>query len=139
MTWTDGFSIAADIATTIGVVALVPAYFQVRKSLQVQREATAIGVWKDFLSAALANPDLAAPQPYLTGAGRDSARFAKYEWFVAGMLNACEQLLVTFSKSEAWAQTVKAQLAQHRRYLTSSEFAAHQYSANLRSLLPPKS
>lgn len=125
----------ANVATIVGAGGLIVAYLQLRAGLQGQREATALGIWKDYLALALQHPHLAAPQPYLTGVGRDSETFARYEWFVSMMLFACEQIVALQPRDREWRSTVQDQLRLHREYLRGTEFSANCYSKQLRALI----
>src|SRR4051812_23552184 len=98
--WVQLSQIGANVATILGVAGIIVAYRQLRAGQRGQREATAIGIWKDYLHLALDHPRFSLPQPYMTGAGRGTEDFTRYEWFVSSMLFACEQVLALEATDE---------------------------------------
>lgn len=133
--WMIGTQIAANVATTVGVLGLALAYWQLRASRSAQREATAIGIWKDYLELALEHPSLSLPQPAIVLLERGSERYKKYEWFVSAMLFASEQVLALKGKDSGWQSTIKSQLAYHQLYLRTVDFEPSHYSSELQHLV----
>lgn len=133
--WTGGAQFGANIATMVGVVGVFLAYRQLHTGLLGQREATTLGIWKDYLQLALTNPDLASPEPHILVEDRRSERYRKYEWFVSTMLFACEQVIALEPDDAQWRESVKDHLNIHRLYLCSPEFRPERYTLALRALI----
>jgi Na+-translocating ferredoxin:NAD+ oxidoreductase RnfD subunit len=125
----------AGVATIAGVAGIWVAYGQWKSGIRGQQEATALGIFKDYLQLALAHPDLASPAPDIHTLGRRSADFRRYEWFVAVMLFACEQIVALQPKDREWRSSVADHLNIHRHYLASSHFNSDRYSSELRQLI----
>jgi hypothetical protein len=128
------FQRAANIATCVGVIGVFVAFRQLKSSREVQREATAIDVWKDFLHLALAHPDLAKPEPYMASQGSNYTKFSKYTWFVSAMLFAAERVLM-LRDSDDWEVTIMGQLRLHSDYFHTRDFDPSQYGRSLRALI----
>lgn len=133
--WTTGTQIAANLATTAGVVGLALAYRQLRASREAQREATAIGIWKDYLELALSHPELSLPQPAMVLLQRGTNAYKQYEWFVSAMLFACEQVLALEGESKGWQSTIESQLLYHHLYIRTVDFHPAHYSDELQRLV----
>jgi hypothetical protein len=80
------------------------------------------------------NPKLAVPSKYMTGAGKGTPDFERYEWFVSIMLFACEQIVALRPNDREWTATVVDQLRYHVAYLGDKQFGAVHYSPALRGL-----
>ena len=133
--WTSWIQVGANVAAILGLVGVVLAYRQLHAGLRGQREATAIGIWKDYLHLALQHPTLAAPREFLTTSSRGTEEFERYEWFVSAMLFACEQIVALSPDDRAWRDTVLSQLRYHKRYLGGNYFEIAHYSPVLQGLI----
>lgn len=99
----------------IALVALSIAYVQIVAARESQREATAKDVFRDSLRLAFEHPDYAIPKQ---GLKSDD----KYGWFVAVILNACDEIAVTVLPDQGWQHVVRGTLEYHKEYLASAEF-----------------
>ena len=63
---------------------------------------------------------LASPE----ASDQEIIRDYRYRWFVAIMLNACEEILATFENDETWGKVVLAEMEYHKAYLNSKFFLA---------------
>jgi hypothetical protein len=126
--------VAANVATVIALIGIVVAYRQFRADTIAQKHTAAITAWTEYLRLALAHPDFARPQPWLTGAGISGPQFSQYRWFVATLLFACEQVLEAHPDDSAWREIVKAQLRHHHAFLAQPYFDKAVYSMPLATL-----
>ena len=110
----------AQLALTVtAIVALGFAYLQIRISQRSQREATAREIYRDYLRLAFEYPGLASPED-----DRKIIQDYKYRWFVAVMLNACEEILEVFKADKTWREVILAEMEYHVPYLHSKLFLA---------------
>jgi hypothetical protein len=121
--------------TAVAAVAAAIAVWQVGSSQKSQREATTIGIWKEYLNLAFENPQFAEPEPFLIIKGKSDERFPKYEWFVSAMLFACEQVLLLEPKNKQWRAAVESQLAPHTEYFFTVDFVPDYYSNTLQEMI----
>lgn len=127
--------IGANLATMAAVLAVWVAYKQWKSGVRSQQEATALGIWKDYIQLALSHPDLASPSPELSASHRKLAQFRQYEWFVSAMLFACEQIVALQPSDREWQASIADHLHIHRAYLASQRFNPDRYSLELRQLI----
>jgi hypothetical protein len=130
-------SLAQLALTFIAVIALVFAYLQIRSSQQSQQQATAKEIYRDYLRLSFDNPSLASPKDD----DQEIISDYRYRWFVAVMLNACEEILATFGNDDTWNNVVLAEMEYHKTYLHSQFFLSTRedrgwelYSSELRAL-----
>ncbi len=102
------------------LVALLFAYLQIRTAQQSQREATTKEIYRDYLKLAVEYPELASPDER----GQKILQDYKYRWFVAVMLNACEEIIEVFQNDEIWREVVLSEMECHEDYLHSKFFLA---------------
>jgi hypothetical protein len=127
--------IAANLATVAAAGGVWVAYRQWKSGVRSQQEATALGIWKDYVQLALAHPDLASPDASLLNGDRRSERFRRYDWFVSAMLFACEQIVALQPHDREWRASIADHLHIHRVYLSHPSFLPDRYSLELRQLL----
>jgi hypothetical protein len=128
----------AEVATAcLGGVALLFAYLQIEASDRSQRYATAADIYRDYLRVAFENPKLASP----CIDDRRIIKSFKYRWFVAIVLNACDEILEATKNDDEWIKVVLAEMEYHQTYLTSKYFSSSLedhgwklYSTRLREL-----
>jgi hypothetical protein len=101
-----------------GVTAVV-AVVALKLSWDAQAQATAKGIYRDYLKLAFENPVLANPSLEHKG---DLKRDERYRWFVAFMLNACDEIALSIRRNPAWRKVICEDLKFHRDYLLSPEF-----------------
>jgi hypothetical protein len=135
MTSLEVSQLAANVATTVGIIGVFIAYRQFRAGAEGQRQATAIATWQNYLQLALQHPDLSLPSAHLSGAGEGSEEHSRYRWFVSTMLFAGEQVLDAHPGDSARETTVKAQLTLHRRHLSRDGFRKGFYSHRITQLI----
>ena len=128
----------AQVALAVtAIVALGLAYLQIRFAQLSQRETTAKEIYRDYLRLAFEYPMLASPDDNNQKIIQDY----KYRWFVAVMLNACEEILASSRNDPAWQEVVLAEMEYHKSYLNSKYFLANDedrgwtlYSTQLKKL-----
>ena len=64
-----------------------------------------------------------------------SDAFYKYEWFVARLMSAAEQILAVVSGDLEWKAAIKTQVKKHFIYIESQYFQAGIYSCQLRKII----
>ena len=88
------------------------------------------------LKLALSNPKLANPSKF-EHAG-DLNKNEEYRWFVAFMLNSCDEIAQTQAEDKDWRKTLRLDLRAHAEYLKSPEFIEDggwgMYSDQLKSI-----
>jgi hypothetical protein len=111
----------AEILGGLGTVAIaLIAVWTAIKAVNSQREATAKDIYRDYLKLAFKNPWFANPREF-----NDPSNFRKneqYRWFVAFMLNSCDEIARTKSRDKGWRKTIRLDLRMHAEYLKSPEF-----------------
>ena len=100
----------------IAVVAIVTAI----NAVNSQREATAKEIYRDYLKLAFDNPELANPRGFDNPSNLNQNE--RYRWFVAFMLNSCDEIARSKSKDKGWRKTIIEDLRFHKVYLKSPEF-----------------
>ncbi len=111
-------SIGDDATVAIAVIAAITAFVTAWAAINArnaQREATAKDIYRDYLKLAFQNPTLANPSD-------DPNKSEQYRWFVAFMLNSCEEIARTKSKDKNWSKTLRHDLRMHGNYLKSPQF-----------------
>jgi hypothetical protein len=108
-------SLAQLVIMGSAIAALVLAGCQIAQARRIQREATAKDIFRDYLKLAFEYPQYASPKPELTGD-------EKYRWFVAFVLNTCDEIAQSVGSSEYWQYSIVTELTPHAAYLTSSGF-----------------
>jgi hypothetical protein len=130
----------ATIATAIiALAALVGAFVQIKSAQQSQREATASGLYGNYLALAVEHPMMAGGYIAIPAKGSEpDPAFERYEWFVSVMLHAFEQILELTDGDEIWRKALEDQIGYHEGYLRSPRFVSEHYSDSLRELFPTK-
>lgn len=103
----------------IAVVTAIVAVVALKSSWDAQAQATAKGIYRDYLKLAFENHDLANPR---LKPERDLKQDERYRWFVAFMLNACDEIALSMRGNPAWRKVIFEDLESHRDYLMSPEF-----------------
>jgi hypothetical protein len=116
-TWENAEKIGS-LAIAMGVPIAIIAIFCASRS---QREATAKDIYRDYLKLAVANPRLANPRDFEISKD-DRKQLERYRWFVAFMMNSCDEIARTRGRDEGWRNTIIEDLKMHIEYLRSPEF-----------------
>ena len=129
----DKVGALATVATAIVAgIALIFAAKQIAAGKASQREATAKDIYRDYLKLAFENPDFAHP------GDRAFKEDNKYRWFVAFMLNSCDEITECLPGSELWRKTILEDLRLHKDYLKSPQFDEdggwHMFSDGLKKI-----
>ena len=132
--------VATFIATVIAVIALYFAWAQLKSQsgqLKSQREATVLGIYRQYLDLAVRYPQYAQPNYTELSKHRGSDLYTQYEWFVSSMLYACEAALDLFSDRQDWMEGIKEQLRYHLEYLNTTDFTDYEkhWNRELRHLI----
>lgn len=114
----------------VAVLAAAVAIVQIGSAHRSQREATAKSIWSDYEKQCFGNPKFANTKLLGNGAINieggdicgDQVEFEKYQWFVASMLGAAEEMITIFGKQDDWRQYVTHHLRYHLPYLKSRRF-----------------
>jgi hypothetical protein len=129
----SGDWIVAGATIFVGLVAIIAILCAGRS----QREATAKNIYRDYIKLAFEHPDLANPSrsglnvteilPPLSSASSDDERAAwkrdeRYRWFVAFMLNSCDEIASTQRRNASWHTAIFGDLELHRDYLMCAKF-----------------
>jgi hypothetical protein len=116
-------SAANDATVALAVIAVIAAFITAWAAINArnsQREATAKDIYRDYLKLAFQHPKFANPE-----ASGDLAAMRKneeYRWFVAFMLNSCDEIARIKSRDKGWRKTIRLDLRMHEEYLGSPEF-----------------
>ncbi len=114
----------ADTATVaIAVIAALTAFITAWAAIiarKSQREATAKDIYRDYLKLAFQNPKFADPNAFDDQA--DLSKNEEYRWFVAFMLNSCDEIARIKSRDKNWRKTIRLDLGMHMEYLKSRQF-----------------
>lgn len=132
------FSLA--VWSTLSTVTL--AAFAVKVSidqLDANNTTSAKGVYKDYLSLALANPECAGASyplyaPRYSHFKYGSNQREAYEFFVSLLLHSVDEILSTPEKKH-WRKTLIMQLSYHALYLNTREFGSESYLCETRDLV----
>jgi hypothetical protein len=134
--------LVAPLITFVGaLIALSGVYLTVRRTRQNQDRKQAYEAFDNYLKEAFANPEYAngqlinkdrnlIPERY----SQADKKFYQYEWLVARLLAAGEQILAVDNSAE-WRITIKSQLQKHRLYLSSRFFDEKPYSRAIRPII----
>ncbi len=112
----EGFATA--LAAIVAFVGIAMVYVQIRGQRAIQREATAMSLFRQYLQEALERPELANPDYDRL---RQQGRSAQYELFVANMLYSFDEVLQN-TRSTDWREIVRGEVARHGDFLCSAEF-----------------
>ncbi|WP_421723384.1 hypothetical protein [Bauldia sp.] len=115
----EGF--ATGFAAIFAFVGISMVYVQIRGQRAIQREATAMGLFREYLREAIERPDLASPDYDQIKQQGNRADIVRYELFVANMLYSFDEVLLG-TQSKDWRAVVRGELARHADYLRSAEF-----------------
>jgi|HubBroStandDraft_6_1064221.scaffolds.fasta_scaffold508162_2 hypothetical protein len=122
------------LAAGVAIIGIIFAW-------RAQGQATAKAIYRDYLKLAFENPELANPSESglnvsslvasPPSASSDKERWTKYEryrWFVAFMLNACDEIAssqrarVFWRNRALWRKAISGDLQFHNEYLMSAAF-----------------
>lgn len=112
----EGFATA--LAAIVAFVGIAMVYVQIRGQRAIQREATAMSLFRQYLQEALERPELANPDHDRL---RQEGGLVQYEFFVANMLYSFDEVLQT-TRSADWREIVRGEVARHAAFLCSAEF-----------------
>jgi hypothetical protein len=107
-------------AVVIAVVSVWAATIA-KNAINAQHEATAKDIYRDYLKLAFDNPEFANPHAFDNPS--DLNKNEKYRWFVAFMLNSCDEIARSKSRDKGWRKTILEDLRFHKDYLKSQEFS----------------
>ncbi len=123
-------AVATSILAFVAVLALVEAWWQISVSQRLGREATAIHILHEYEKLCFEYPKFANTKLLGTDAinfedrhiNGDKILFEKYQWFVALMLEACDEMIHAFGKEKDWKRYLIHHLEYHKPYLKSRCF-----------------
>lgn len=111
--------LATWVVAVVPVVAVSVAVRALITGRHSQREATAKSIYRDYLKLAFENPNLAKPPPERKD---ELKQDEKYRWFVAFMLNSCDEIALSTRGNPAWRKVIFEDLKSHKEYLMSPQF-----------------
>jgi hypothetical protein len=111
-------NLSQGLLTIIAVITVFLAYLQVTSSRRSQRESTAMEAYRNYLLLSFQHPGYATPDE---GNKKIIANY-KYRWFVAVLLNACDEILDCVPNDVDWKRIIAAELEYHTPYLKSPYF-----------------
>jgi hypothetical protein len=118
----DIVSAVANVVTaSAALVAIVIAVRQLHSSREVQKEATAKELYKDYLLLAFQNPNYSSPSypiasPTYPSLKTDKETFEQYEFYVSNMLFAIEEIH-RLTDGDDWTEVLTDQIKYHALYL----------------------
>lgn len=126
------------LATLVSVlVGFGGVVWSLRAAGRNQKSKQAFDAYDTYLKDCFAYPRLAngqlveqnfqIPQHYRDG--KDD--FYKYEWFVARLMSAAEQILDVVPNDDEWREAIKSQVKKHSVYIESRYFQPEIYSKPL--------
>jgi hypothetical protein len=130
--------IATLLAALVGFGGVIWNLRETRKNQEKERAFRAYDAYlKDsfnnpqFANGQLLDKRIKIPEHY----GEGSDEFYKYEWFVARLMSAVEQILGAVPRDPEWKDTIKAQIFQHSEYIGTRYFKPDFYSCKLRKII----
>ena len=113
----------------IGVLVAVAAAIVAYRQLVATPQSHAKEIWKDYLRLCIEYPELASGE--ITEAHPE---YKRYEWFVAFMLDACDEVLQYVEDDGGWLNAIDANLGYHKAYLATARTDAYlcQWSPKVR-------
>jgi hypothetical protein len=128
--WGDVGGLAAVAGLIIALLAAGVALYHIEAGKRSQQETVARPTLATYLQLAIQYPLLAdGHQP------DDKLELARYEWFLAYMLNTCEQILLFLPKSSDWIEYIKTGLCYHKSYFAENEWFRKNYKTHYTSKL----
>lgn len=112
----EGFAAALTAIFAFAGIAMV--YVQIRGHRAIQREATAMGLFRQYLQEALEHPEFVSPDHDQLEKQKGAVQ---YEFFVANMLYSFDEVLQS-TQSRDWREVVRSEVARHAQYLKSPSF-----------------
>jgi len=113
----DGLAgISAILALMVGVSAITYAHSQIQEG----RANEARSYYRDFMALQIQYPEFSRPN--YAAIRQDALKLEQYQWFVAYMLSAFEELRATQGEDAGWMHSIQRGLADHRDYIASPEF-----------------
>ena len=90
--------LASVVTAGVAAIALIVAINQICVARNTQREATAKDIYRDYLKLAFEAPRFANPTEFVSKAGGwehegEWNKDERYRWFVAFMLNSCDEII----------------------------------------------
>jgi len=129
--------LATVITAIVAVAAAIFAWRTIESSRASQQEATAKDIYRDYLRLAFDNPKLANPRAFENP--ERLKQDEKYRWFVAFMLNSCDEIARSQPEDNSWRKAIIEDLKFHVDYLKSSQFkedgGRSLYSLELRDII----
>jgi hypothetical protein len=116
-------SAANDATVALAAIAVIAAFITAWAAINArnsQREATAKDIYRDYLKLAFQHPKFANPEAF--GDLAAMSKNEEYRWFVAFMLNSCDEIARIKSRDKGWRKTIRLDLRMHEEYLESPEF-----------------
>jgi hypothetical protein len=111
-------NLAQVLTLVTAIIAVVFAYRQIYTARRSQQEATAKELYQDYLQLAFKHPKYAVPE----AGDKNIIKTDQYRWFVAVLLNSCDEILACVPRDDDWKRIIAAELEYHEPYLTSPYF-----------------
>lgn len=119
--------VAEGLIALFAFAGVVIAWWTVINARNSQREATAKHIYGEYLKLAVGHPDLANPEFMSDRQESNNSveclkRREQYRWFVASMMNACDEIARIRPGDTGWRDTILEDLKMHIDYLRSRQF-----------------
>ncbi|WP_155950774.1 hypothetical protein [Pseudomonas taiwanensis] len=147
----------ANLSTVVMAFVAVGAALVAYNQLEQSKEASAKGVYKDFLSMAFANPDFSAASYPLRNPRfnkilldgdlnshveqcekpKKCELYEKYENYVSFLLYSAEEILglVSLKEKEGWCFTLRDQFKFHALYFSKRDWGREKYDKRVVKLI----
>lgn len=111
-------SAAEALTALIAILGIALVYVQIRAHRDIQREATAMNLFRQYLKEGIERPELVNPDHDQL---KERGSLDQYQLFVANMLYSFDEVLQS-TKTRDWREVVRGEVARHVTYLRSSDF-----------------
>ncbi|HEY4291398.1 MAG TPA: hypothetical protein VGN00_30060 [Puia sp.] len=139
--------LTAIAALIVSVIALVATLVSDARNTDQQRVTQAYSNWRDYLSVAVSNPQLAngydticeRPVAWYSDPNNKMARkldkkadtlYTRYAWFVTYALTSAENVYTLESADKAWKNAVIEALKPHKTFIIAKEFDRTGYDSS---------
>ncbi|PSV55693.1 hypothetical protein [Photobacterium sp. GB-3] len=132
--------IASISSAVIAFLAMIIAFFAYRSTRREAKLTLAKSLYKDYLNLAFENPKLSlasypVENPRYYSFEKEDVKLEEYEYYVAQLVLASEEILDLTSNDLYWRNTLRDQLKQHALYLDSERFPENHSNRKFGSLV----
>ncbi|WP_187672869.1 hypothetical protein [Zestomonas carbonaria] len=113
-------ALANSVMALMAVLAGAYAWWQVKANREAQQEATAKGIYSNYLHLAFKYPEFSNGIDLRMLSDEDNNQkdlIKKYKWFVSIMLTSCEEIWMLVLNDDLWKASLKTQIGYHANFL----------------------